>query len=302
MQRFVLLSLALAVALAVAGAQPDPNQPAANHPNIRNNVAIAQPIGIGMPQVAVVVEGPGQQPIFLGGGNFGPNASNSAMELTPNGLFVVANGLLVKFDPQTLTQQGEPVKLFEDVPFPMMQQRLDRNMAQPQRMLVQQDVDVVQREQPAQPNPPADQNQQDNLKAMQRWQHAMQLHMATPVIVKGENSLIVIVGDTFTRVNQKTMEVEAKTSLADPADPNPAPINPGAPALKLANGTLYLLSYPKLLAIDANTGKVLTRGTMPVPVVFNQGLGVQPAPPVAVPDGIVNAPPARGPIAPMPPQ
>lgn len=279
MSRVILLTMVLAFAALFAGAQPDPNQPANPQPVFP------------------------RRPILQLNNFVAPNANNAAMELTPKGLFVVADGMLVKFDPQTLAQQGPAVKLIEDAPFPAMGQgmMLNQNVAVQAIMVPREDVVVVE-DHPFQVNPPADPNQpnppneQKDAQAMQRWQHAMQLRAATPAIVKNDTSLIVIIGDTFTRVNQQTMEVEAKTSLADPANPNPAPINPGAPALKLAGGTLYLLNNPKLLAVDIATGKVLTRGTMPPPAAAN--MPPAPLPPV---DNAGDANQAVRVIVPLPP-
>lgn len=164
-------------------------------------------------------------------------ASATAMEVTAKGVFVMRAGTVAKLDGKTLEQQGA-IELLG----PMPERPAGRDRAAQARY----QAETAKRRQPA------------------AWLFT-------------ETDVIVVMANTFFRIDPVKFEVKAKTDLADPnavLDPNANPnVNfaaPAAPILKLAEKVLYILQDTKIAEVDIVEGKVLARGVLPA--------AMQPAP------------------------
>ncbi len=181
-----------------------------------------------------------------GGGMQGMQQPSADMTITPNGVFVLKSGVLVKYD-TTLKQQGTPLELF-GAPLPAR---------------------------PTVSNPPTDTETQ----AMMAWmQDAAPRLSAAAMLAKGDELLIVI-GSTLYRVNQKTMALDTKQAKLLPAQGNMAQnrplaammtaLNASKPVLQLCDNTLFIVIGSNLAAVNADTGDVLSNGMLPKETTIN---------------------------------
>jgi len=161
------------------------------------------------------------------------------MAYTPNGLFALRSGVLVKFNAATL-QQEQIFELFGKVP-----------------------------------TPPA----ANDAAARQVYFADMQRRQAPALLIPRENDLLVIIGDGFARINQMTLAVEANADLAaaQPA-PNAGGFRQEpAPGYVMHDNTLYLMRNREILALSITDGKILSRTALPqelqpLPQAGNQGM------------------------------
>jgi len=204
MNRYLLIALLAFVLLpSVLPAQPDPNGGPGNQPMPPNR--------------------PPGQPVPLG--PMGPmfNPRNAAVEITPNGLFLLAEGMLVRYSPdleQCVTLQLLP-------PLAAM---------------------------------PAEGKGEEALKAQQKWFRERVLRGSPAAMLPDGDMLYIVYANILYRVNQNTLKME-KTPL-DAPQPGPGgddrmPWNMGmAPLLKLQANTLYVIRQVDLLAVDLKAGTI----------------------------------------------
>lgn len=192
----VLLSLISIVALA----QPDPGNQPGGQPVKPNPL---QPIA---------------QPMM-------PSPNSVAMEVTPEGLFVAAGGIVTKYDGRTLNPLGKAELL----------PPLVRPLVDPQ-------------------------NNQPNMD-MVRYNYEAQKRNMPPGLLPAGPSLIVLFNDQLFVVNQRTMDIDTKVDMADPRMIGnfygPAPI------MKTNGDMLYIIRFPYIASIDLKAGKVLGKATVP---------------------------------------
>lgn len=162
---------------------------------------------------------------------------DAVVEVTPAGVFLLYHGVLARFDPQ-LAQPTVSLALFGPMPEqPQLQPNMDRD-------------------------------------AMVIWQRErMKRMMPGAMIVDGE-ALLIVCGDTFFRVQQRTLVVETKRDLA-PRNERDLRANRAAPLLKLNGDTLYLMRTNELLALQAKTGEAIGQVPLPKEMVL-PGMQMQP--------------------------
>lgn len=158
------------------------------------------------------------------------NTRDMVIETTPNGLFVVYRGVVARYHATTLQPQGS-VDLFEPVP--------QGAAPTPEKALVR----------------PAEDDRQFRAQVAAMLPHG--------------DALLIIIGNQFRRVNQKTLVIEAKSTL-DPGKPtNPDPLltgalNPWLPAVvKLDGQALYVFRGPYLLLLNPTSGAITAQSTLP---------------------------------------
>ncbi len=183
------------------------------------------------------------------GGMFGGGQQNTAqMEITANGIFVLDNGVLAKFDPTSLKQAGVSLELFGPLA-----------------------------ERPTMSTPPTDAEQQ----AMRTWMMDYMKRTSPPTMLAQGDELLIVMGNSYFRVNQLTMAIDAtQATLITPsteAQPqNPRPMMNSKPVLLLAGNMLYILLNGNLVKVNAETGAVLCSNALPkemTPPAPNFGFG-----------------------------
>lgn len=158
------------------------------------------------------------------------NPDGQVMLVTANGLYAMNAGSLARFDAKTLEVLGV-AELFGPMP-----------------------------EAPNFDNPNALQR-----GAMERWQMAMQQRMSpTTLVAQGDDHVIVIVGDQFFRINQRTLAVERQISLQVPVDEREPGEEPFYSTRTRIEGNLvYLMRGIRLYVIDTAKGELLAGVRMP---------------------------------------
>jgi hypothetical protein len=219
------------------------------------NQLIVNPVG-GAPAVGTIVTGGGRQP--------------TVMELTDQGLIVITNGVLARYDAKTLEAKGT-VDLLGPLPeAPQPPTALD------DLQLYFQDYQLYTQE-------------------LAKWRE-------TPVMTTLGQYLLVVLGDQFYRIDSETMTIEVQASVeaepADGADPLP-PLTGVTPILSLHGTMLYVLRSNRVSAIEIKEGKVMAATTLPAemvggvaavrpPAVGGGGVVVPPTTPVATPTTLVG--------------
>ncbi len=195
--------------------------------------AFAQPGPNGAPNPAQPQPGGNRGGNMLDG-ILGAGLNNTALDVLPAGVMVLRNGVLAKFD-QTLKPTGT-LELFGALP--------------------------------VQPVMPQNPTQQDR-DAMRAWFSQVANRTGTAAMLANHDTLFIVIGSNFFRVNAKTMILEAKADLNADAAGNPPAAGPaaflraGVPFLRLDADTLYVVVGANLLTINANTGNILNRATLP---------------------------------------
>jgi hypothetical protein len=171
----------------------------------------------------------------------GGGNANTIMLKTDKGLFALRNAVLVKYDATTLQQVGE-YQIFG--PAPTM---------------------------------PVDRTDQ---QAMQDYRTGLQKRQGPAVMIATKDSLLIIIGDGFGRIDMDTLKPEAKASLVPPVDPNAVPpANPvraaaePAPGYVLSDNTLYLMRGKEVLSINITDGTILARTALPTELQPAQNMG-----------------------------
>jgi hypothetical protein len=225
MNRYLLLVLFILLLPSLLSAQPDPDAGPGNPPPPPNRPGGMAPMG---PMI---------------------NPRSAVVEVTPNGLFLLAEGTLVRYSPDL--EQCVTLQLIEPLPpMPMGEDDKER-------------------------------------QARQLWIRERMLRSAPAAMLPSGELLYIVFADTLFRVNQNTLKVE-KTPLDAPEPGGEEGLIrnlnvPPAPQLKLHGETLYIIRQADLLAVDVKAGTVLKRAAlprelapaMPLPVP----LGPQPNPP-----------------------
>lgn len=154
----------------------------------------------------------------------------AAMEATDDGLFILQNGLLAKFDVKNLKLLGG-LRLLEPIP------------AAPQT------------------NDPAERI---------RYFQEVARHLAPATMIVHKRNLIIVQGNDFLRIDTQKLTIDLRTNLVAPADVAKGatqlsdlfqPQRP--PAYQVSEEILYLLRADEIVAIDLTTGKVVSRGALP---------------------------------------
>ncbi|MHB9026609.1 MAG: hypothetical protein ACYC7E_20955 [Armatimonadota bacterium] len=172
------------------------------------------------------------------GSKTGTGESSAQLVFTTKGLFALRSGVLVKYDVATLKPALPPFELFGKAP----------------------DPPAANADQPIQ----------------QKYRTEMMRRMAPAMMVPKDNSLLIIIGDGYARINQDTLKVEAKADLKNPTAAPEAetgrPRTEPAPAYALVENTLYLLRGTEMLALSITDGKIINRSPLPKelePIQFN---------------------------------
>lgn len=204
MHRYLLLVLATLLLPSVLPAQPNPDAgPEPPPPPIRR----ADPIDMM--------------------GKFNPNQHVAMAEATPNGLFLLGEGVLARYSPDL--EQCATLQLLP-------------------------------------PLPPLPMEEGNDKQAMQKWFIERALRNAPPAMLPDGDMLYIVYSGTLFRVNQNTLKVE-KTMLEQQPQPGGdlrQMINVSVPPLlKLQQNTLYIIRQSDLFAVDLKTGVVLKRADLP---------------------------------------
>lgn len=204
----ILFVLTLLLALSLTAlTQPDPNAPPIPIPPVAPNAG-----GLG----------------GLMGGVMGAAAqANLKLLLLANGVFVLNNGVLARYDPATLKPQGA-LDLLDPMP-----------------------------EAPQLPQNPNDQDR----AAMLGWFMARLQHGAEPAVLVQDNRFYIVIGTKYFCVNPDTLQIDVKSDLAN-ANLQPLGLL-GKPQLTLTDGVLYVAQNQELLSVDPATGKVTARVSLP---------------------------------------
>lgn len=150
--------------------------------------------------------------------------ANTVMVSSTKGLFALRNGVIVKYTISPF-QQAQELQLFG-----------------------------------AAPQAPTDTTDQ---AAMQKYYADVQRRVASAIMLVKDNSLLVVIGDGFARINQDTLVVEATGDLRtqDAVDGiaatgrNPMALAEGVGSYLLVDNTLYLMRGTEMLAISITDGK-----------------------------------------------
>lgn len=211
MQRYLLLLVMLGALVTAAFAQPDPNNPG-NQPRDRQDNRAGNLLGAGM--------------AALGG-------QNAVLEIQPDGIFVLRNGVLAGYDPVTFKQTGT-LELFGPLPA-----------------------------RPAMPQNPTPQDRE----ALRNWMVEGMARSAPAAMLAKDGALYIVIGNRYFCVNGTRMELVAKADLAAAEGANARRGGLGATMaaaqLKMEAGTLYALIGQNLLSVEPATGKVLHQVQLP---------------------------------------
>ena len=177
----------------------------------------------------------------------GPVGSTQ-MVYTSHGLFVLRAGVLAKYDPQTL-QEVQMFELFGPAP-----------------QLPQDSADQA---------------------AMQAYFAEMQRRLAPALMLTHEDSLLIIVGNGFARIDQKTLQVQATADLTMPQEGAGAESGQRlrraepAPTCLLVGQTIYLTRSSEVLALNVTEGEILGRTPLPAemqPTAMGAFMGMRGGP------------------------
>lgn len=155
------------------------------------------------------------------------------MTITANGLFVLRAGVVAKFDLATMKPQGT-LELFGPLGV-----------------------------QPVLPATPTDQDRQ----AQFAWLRDYFTRMAPATVLAKDDVLLIVQDNSFFRVNQKTMQMDAiQTELVKPVNGNAmrgAMMNMTKATVQLLDKTLYILTGTNLISLNAEDGTILNRSELP---------------------------------------
>jgi len=203
MNRYLPVALFICLLPSMLAAQPAPNGGPGNPP------PPDQPGGI-MPMGAMMI-----------------NPRNAAVEVTPNGLFLLAEGVLARYSPDL--EQCVTLRLLGPLP-PMPMGEGD-----------------------------------DARRAQQVWFRERILRSSPAVMLPSGEQLYLVFANTFFSVNQITLKME-KIPLDPPlpiGDDRVLRNAALAPLLKLQGDTLYIIRQADLLAVDLKAGTILKRAGLP---------------------------------------
>lgn len=182
-----------------------------------------------------------QAPAPGGTMTIGAPAGSTLMVQTPKGLFALRAGVLAKYDIKTLTL-GKLISFFGPAP-EVPKEGADR-------------------------------------AAMMKYWAEMQRRQAPAILIAKDNSLLLIIGDGFARVNQDTLLMEASADFSTPATAEAAGgqtmrMNEGAPGYMLIDNTLILMRSKEIISISITDGKFVRKPLpvelQPITVNFNMG-------------------------------
>ena len=165
------------------------------------------------------------------GGTPGEGAVGSTqMVCSSHGLFVLRTGVLAQYDPQTLQE----VRVFE--------------LFGPAPELPEDSADRA---------------------GMQAYLGEMQRRMAPALMLIHEDSLLIIVGNGFARIDQETLKVAATADFTMPEEGEGTESGRGlrrvepAPTYLLVGQTIYLIRSQEILALGVTEGEILGRTPLP---------------------------------------
>lgn len=163
-----------------------------------------------------------------GFGGMGSAGGNTVMVNTPKGLFTLRNGVLARYNATSLKLEQE-LQLFGPAP-----------------------------------TAPADFTDR---AAVQKYFTDMQQRMAPAIMFARENSLILVVGDGFARINQETLKPEATTKLAAATAPDPNAqgnrTTEPTPGYLAVENILFLMRGKEIMSINMQDGKIVARASLP---------------------------------------
>ncbi len=122
------------------------------------------------------------------------------------------------------------------------------------------------------PAPEAPTDFQDR-EAMQQYRQAMQMRQ-NALMIANADSLLIVIGDHFYRVNQETLKSDATADLhaADAAAGAPEPV----PGYALAGNTLFLMRGKEMLSLNITDGKILARAPLSKAMQSAPPMGARP--------------------------
>lgn len=118
---------------------------------------------------------------------------------------------------------------------------------------------------PEQPRPDANANEQQQRQALQKYTQEIARRSMPGAMTASGDALLLVFGDTFYRINQRTLVIEAKTDLrAKPEGDDANRITWRMPPVLAQHGELlYIIRGTELLAVNSTTGELLGRHAMP---------------------------------------
>ena len=158
------------------------------------------------------------------------SVGSTQMVYSSHGLFVLRTGVLAKYDPQTL-----------------------------------QEVQVFELFGPA-PESPEDSTDR---AGQQAYFAEMPRRMAPALMLTHEDSLLIIVGNGFARIDQETLKVEATADLTMPEEGEGPEFGrvlrraEPVPTYLLVGDTIYLTRSQEILALGVTEGEILGRTPLP---------------------------------------
>ncbi len=168
---------------------------------------------------------------------------NTAVETTANGIFLVHAGILVKFDPKTLQQQGM-VELFGPMP----------------------------------PMPVAAEGADPDRQAFAKWMQERTRRMSQPVMIVDGEALVVVVAEKYLRLNQKTLTIDAQADLRAPDAPAGRPLMGVISIVELNGDSVYVIQGGEIINVHRVTGKLQGRITLPEELAMPSMYQPRPAP------------------------
>ncbi len=168
--------------------------------------------------------------IYMGGTLREGAVGSTQMVYSSHGLFVLRTGVLAKYDPQTL-QEVQVFELFGPAP-KLPEDSTDR-------------------------------------AGVQTYLGEMQRRMAPALMLTHEDSLLIIVGNGFARIDQETLKVAATADFTMPEEGEGTELGRGlrrvepAPTYLLVGQTIYLTRSNEVLALDVTEGEILGRTPLP---------------------------------------
>jgi hypothetical protein len=177
----------------------------------------------------------------------------TVMLKTEQGMMVLTNGVLAKYDSKTLEEKGTVALLPELGPQPTRPAFMDQTTRQAYQDLLAE------------------------------WNATAALYRETPAMADLGQYVLIVMGDQFYRVDSETMKIEVQSSVVDTdaqaADQTATTaVTGGTPMLALNGTALYVLRGEEMSVIEIKEGKVLANATLPVEMTGPIG-GTQPRQP-----------------------
>jgi len=214
MRYLLMLAFIMLLSALPARAQPDPDHPQPEPREQRQAQAQAQPLALAQNMLHALLP-----------------VQRTQLCLTPQGVFVLRNGVLARLNADTLATE-KTVELFGPLP--------ERQVAA------------------------------ENQGIDRQWLAEAAKRLLPAAILVRENDVLAVVGEQYFRVDIATMEVKVNVALGNPFAPNPLlqdlmrmRENTSEPSLTLHDKMLYVALPDKVVSVKIADGEVLARGSLP---------------------------------------